>query len=188
MHNQTIDPAAPEWASRLLKIREAAAIVGENPATIYRKIDAGIYPKIVHFGSSARLPGWKCWACVKAQMAGRDEPAPDGGHARIGKAEVGEVVEVAQLHIAGDLIGVVFVHAVVVGGTVAGTLPVSAQVGGEGAPMPSQLGQHEIEVALRQLAGESERQMLRLATDGPAAEAVWQAAQAAVGIAAALSS
>ena len=74
MQTQMIDTTAPEWASRLLKIREWARIVGEIPATVYRKIDAGIYPPIIHFGSSARLPGWKCWECVKARMAGQDEP------------------------------------------------------------------------------------------------------------------
>jgi predicted DNA-binding transcriptional regulator AlpA len=69
MHDQTIDPAAPEWASRLLKIRETAVIVGENPATVYRKIDAGIYPPIVHIGSSSRIPGWKLWECIKILTA-----------------------------------------------------------------------------------------------------------------------
>ncbi len=60
MQNQMIDPTAPEWASRLLKIREFATIVGENPSTVYRKIDAGIYPAIIHIGSSSRLAGWEC--------------------------------------------------------------------------------------------------------------------------------
>ena len=69
-----IDACIPEWASRLLKIREWAEIVGENPATVYRKIDAGIYPSIIHFGSSARLAGWECWACVKARMVTSDAP------------------------------------------------------------------------------------------------------------------
>ncbi len=66
-----IDPAAPEWAARFLSIPEFARIVGENPSTIYRKIDAGIYPAIVHFGSSARLAGWECWLNVKGHMAER---------------------------------------------------------------------------------------------------------------------
>ncbi len=61
MHDQTIDPAAPEWASRLLPIPETAAIVGEHPATVYRKSAAGIYPPIVHFGSSSRIAGWELW-------------------------------------------------------------------------------------------------------------------------------
>ncbi len=72
MQNQSIDPAAPEWASRLLKIRETAVIVGENPATVYRKIDAGIYPPIVHIGSSSRIPGWELWERLKRLMDERD--------------------------------------------------------------------------------------------------------------------
>ena len=77
MHNQTIDPARPEWASRLLKIRETAAIVGEHPVTVYRKIDAGIYPAIVHIGSSSRIPGWELWDRINGLMAQRtgDEDA-----------------------------------------------------------------------------------------------------------------
>ena len=71
MHDQTIDPPAPEWANRFLKIPEFAVIVGENPSTIYRKIDAGIYPSIIHIGSSARLAGWECWRVVKERMAAR---------------------------------------------------------------------------------------------------------------------
>jgi predicted DNA-binding transcriptional regulator AlpA len=71
MHNQTIDPTAPEWASRLLKIRETAVIVGENPATVYRKIDAGIYPAIVRFGSSSRIRGWELWSRLKRPTAER---------------------------------------------------------------------------------------------------------------------
>jgi len=74
MQDNTIDPAAPEWASRLLKIREFAGIVGENPSTIYRKIDAGIYPPIIHIGNSSRLAGWECWRGIKERMAERDEP------------------------------------------------------------------------------------------------------------------
>ncbi len=73
MSEQSIDPAAPEWASRLLKIRETAAIVGENPATVYRKIDAGIYPAIVHIGSSSRVPGWELWECLKRLTDARSE-------------------------------------------------------------------------------------------------------------------
>ena len=63
------DPGVPEWASRLLKIREVAVIVGENPSTIYRKIDAKIYPPTFHIGSSARIPGWELWECIKAHAA-----------------------------------------------------------------------------------------------------------------------
>ncbi len=36
MSEQTIDAGRPEWASRLLKIRETAVIVGENPAGFTR--------------------------------------------------------------------------------------------------------------------------------------------------------
>ncbi len=75
MQANTIDPAAPEWASRLLKIREFANIVGENPSTVYRKIDAGIYPAIIHIGSSSRLAGWECWDVLRERMAERDAPA-----------------------------------------------------------------------------------------------------------------
>ena len=71
MQDNTTDPTAPEWASRLLKIREAAVIVGENPSTVYRKIDAGIYPPIVHIGSSSRIPGWELWDHIKSLMAER---------------------------------------------------------------------------------------------------------------------
>ena len=74
MQVDTIDPAAPEWARRLLKIRETADIVGENPSTVYRKIDAGIYPKLIHIGSSSRMPGWELWDRIKAKLAERDEP------------------------------------------------------------------------------------------------------------------
>ena len=74
MQAVTIDPAAPEWASRLLKIPEWAEIVDENPSTVYRKIDAGIYPAIIHIGSSSRLAGWECWSCLKERMAMRDTP------------------------------------------------------------------------------------------------------------------
>ncbi len=73
MQNQSIDPAAPEWASRLLKIRETAVIVGENPATVYRKIDAGIYPPIVRFGSSSRIRGWELWERLKRLTDARSE-------------------------------------------------------------------------------------------------------------------
>ena len=71
MQNPTIDPDRPEWASRLLNIREAAVIVGENPSTVYRKVDAGIYPPIVHMGSSSRIPGWELWDQIKSLMAER---------------------------------------------------------------------------------------------------------------------
>ena len=69
MDYPTIDPGIPEWASRLLKIREVASIVGENPATVYRKIDAEIYPPIFHIGSSSRIRGWELWACIKILTA-----------------------------------------------------------------------------------------------------------------------
>ncbi len=73
MQNQMIDPTAPEWASRFLKIREVATIVGENPATVYRKIDAEIYPGIIHIGSSSRIPGWELWDRLKRLMDARSE-------------------------------------------------------------------------------------------------------------------
>ena len=69
MDYPTIDPGAPEWASRLLKIRETAVIVGENSSTVYRKIAAGIYPPIVHISSSSRIPGWELWECLKSLTA-----------------------------------------------------------------------------------------------------------------------
>ena len=75
MQNHHTDPAAPEWASRLLKIREWADIVNENPSTVYRKIEVGIYPPIIHFGSSSRLAGWECWSRLKQRMAERDDAA-----------------------------------------------------------------------------------------------------------------
>ena len=71
MSEQTIDPAAPEWASRLLPIPEAATITGEHPVTVYRKSAAGIYPAIIHFGSSSRIPGWELWDRLKGLMAER---------------------------------------------------------------------------------------------------------------------
>ena len=70
----TIDSAAPEWASRLLKIPEVGSIVGENPSTIYRKIGAGIYPPLIHISSSSRIAGWELWDIVKERMAERAEP------------------------------------------------------------------------------------------------------------------
>ncbi len=57
----TIDPGVPEWASRLLKIREVAAIVGETQPTVYRKINGGIYPALLHIGHSSRIRGWELW-------------------------------------------------------------------------------------------------------------------------------
>ena len=75
MQDNTIDPAAPEWASRLLPISETAAIEGVNPSTVYRRIDAGIYPKLIHIGSSSRMPGWELWDLIKAKLAARDEAA-----------------------------------------------------------------------------------------------------------------
>ena len=74
MQDQMIDPTAPEWASRLLPVPEWAEIVGENPSTVYRKIEAGIYPGLIRFGSSSRLPGWECWRRTKAKLAERNEP------------------------------------------------------------------------------------------------------------------
>ena len=71
----TTPAAAPEWADRLLPIPEFARIEGVNPATVYRRIDAGIYPGIIHIGSSARLAGWECWDRIKARMAARNEEA-----------------------------------------------------------------------------------------------------------------
>ncbi len=68
------DPGAPEWTVRLLKVREVAAIVGENPATVYRKVDAGIYPPLIHIGNSSRMPGWNLWERVKSLIAGHIEP------------------------------------------------------------------------------------------------------------------
>jgi predicted DNA-binding transcriptional regulator AlpA len=73
MQNQMIDPTAPEWASRLLPIPEFATIVGEHPVTVYRKIDAGIYPPIIHIGSSSRIPGWEAWERLKSLMDARSE-------------------------------------------------------------------------------------------------------------------
>ncbi len=70
----SIDAAAPEWASRILKVSEVAGIVDENPSTIYRKISADIYPGLIHFGSSSRMPGWELWQRVKKRMAERDKP------------------------------------------------------------------------------------------------------------------
>ena len=74
MPDNITDPDAPEWAHRLLKVRETAVIVGENPSTIYRKIDAGIYPKLIHIGASSRMPGWELWERIKAKLAEREEP------------------------------------------------------------------------------------------------------------------
>ena len=75
MQPENIDPAAPEWATRFLSIPEFARIVGENPSTIYRKIDAGIYPGIIHIGHSSRLAGWECWHRLKKRMAARNGEA-----------------------------------------------------------------------------------------------------------------
>ena len=75
MKEQLVDGAAPEWASRLLPIPEWAQIEGVDPSTVYRRIDAGIYPGIIHVGGSARLAGWECWHRLKRLMAERDKPA-----------------------------------------------------------------------------------------------------------------
>ena len=80
MQNNTTtpaDPAAPEWARRLLKVREVAVIVGENPATVYRKVDAGIYPPLIHIGNSSRMPGWSLWERIKRLIAEHIEPVGD---------------------------------------------------------------------------------------------------------------
>ncbi len=71
MSEQSIDPAAPEWASRLLPIPETATINGENPATVYRKSASGVYTAIVSFGSSSRIRGWELWDRLKSPMAKR---------------------------------------------------------------------------------------------------------------------
>ena len=71
MKRETFHPDAPEWATRLLKIPEFATIVRENPATVYRKIRSGIYPPIMHLGSSSRLKGWECWDVIQGRMANR---------------------------------------------------------------------------------------------------------------------
>jgi predicted DNA-binding transcriptional regulator AlpA len=68
MQTQLNDPTAPEWASRLLKIPEVATIVGENPVTVYRKVEAGLYPDILHIGSSSRIRGWELWGRIKRRM------------------------------------------------------------------------------------------------------------------------
>ena len=70
-----IDYVAPEWVNRLLPIPEFARIEGVNPATIYRRIRAGIYPEIIHVGGSARLAGWECWYRIKERMVERDREA-----------------------------------------------------------------------------------------------------------------
>ena len=67
------DPAPPEWASRWLKVREVAAIQGENPSTVYRKVEADIYPGLVQFGSSSRMAGWELWERGQQRLAARDE-------------------------------------------------------------------------------------------------------------------
>ena len=71
MSEQTIDPDRPEWADRLLPIPEFAQIVHEHPATVYRKSAAGIYPAIIHFGSSSRIRGWELWARLRSSTAER---------------------------------------------------------------------------------------------------------------------
>lgn len=61
----TIDQTAPEWATRLLKVPEAARILGEHPSTYHRKAKAGVYPEIIHNGTSARIRGWELWHMFK---------------------------------------------------------------------------------------------------------------------------
>ena len=74
MKEHSIDSAAPEWASRLLKVREVSITVAENPSTIYRKDAAGIYPGMIHMGGRSRMPGWDLWGVIKARMAERGAP------------------------------------------------------------------------------------------------------------------
>ncbi len=69
MKRETFHTDAPEWATRLLTIPEFAAIVRENPVTVYRKVKTGIYPPILHLGRSSRLKGWECWDVVQGRMA-----------------------------------------------------------------------------------------------------------------------
>ena len=60
---------------RWLKVREVAAIQGENPSTVYRKIDVGIYPGLVQFGGSSRMAGWELWSRAQQRLAERDGEA-----------------------------------------------------------------------------------------------------------------
>ncbi len=75
MYGQNIDPAAPEWARRLLPIPETATITGEHRATVYRKSAAGVYPAIVRFGSSSRIRGWELWDRLKSPDPGAVQQA-----------------------------------------------------------------------------------------------------------------
>lgn len=59
--SSTTNDDAPEWAGRYLTINEFCGVTRESRSTVYRKIKAGIYPPLAHFGGSARIPGWEAW-------------------------------------------------------------------------------------------------------------------------------
>lgn len=81
---ETPDDDRPEWAARMLSVREWCRIMGEHPSTVYRKIHAGIYPPIVHVGSSARLPGWECWDRLKSLTESRTKTRAELSEAQAG--------------------------------------------------------------------------------------------------------
>lgn len=60
---------APEWALRLLTVDEFCSIVSQGRSTYYRNADAGIYPRPVRIGGSARIVGWQAWQSIKRLVA-----------------------------------------------------------------------------------------------------------------------
>lgn len=71
-HPSTPSDEAPEWASRWLKIDETARIMGESRSSVYRKVNARIYPPMQHFGGSARIAGWELWRMSHSRASPSD--------------------------------------------------------------------------------------------------------------------
>ena len=68
-HSKSPDDSAPEWAHRYLTVNEFCGITRESRSTVYRKIAAGIYPPLAHFGGSSRIPGWEAWRLFNRREA-----------------------------------------------------------------------------------------------------------------------
>lgn len=67
----------PDYA--LVDVPEACKLLGGsrplNPATYYRGVAAGLYPKPVKIGNSARIPKREIIAIILARIAARDNQA-----------------------------------------------------------------------------------------------------------------
>lgn len=68
------DESIPDYV--LVDVPEACKLLGGsrplNPATYYRGVAAGIYPKPIKIGNSARIPKREIVAIIKARIAARN--------------------------------------------------------------------------------------------------------------------